>query len=233
MSTTCRPFGSGATPSSRRDVVPGDRVRRHLPASLRLLRRVLRRRLRRATHLGRPAVVYAKRRGRHFSPTIASSRSLIATSRGGAQPQQLSDLPGRLGRVRPERRRRSNPWPGAGLGALLLSNLVFVPHGGPGAEVRLWLAVGAVGAALGPALHSAGLVGFPEAREARRSALEHLAPALDLRPRSPLAPCSRARWAGSTGGFDSPPSSGPSAGHSPSGPGSAWVRRKCQPEQDL
>ena len=70
-----------------------------------------------------------------------------------------------------------HPWPGAGLGALLLTaNLAFVPHGARAREVRLWLAVGAVGAALDSALHSAGLVGFPEAARPAGALWEHLAP---------------------------------------------------------
>lgn len=69
------------------------------------------------------------------------------------------------------------PWLGAGLGALLLlANLPFVARGARAREVRLWLAVGAVGAALDTALQSAGLVGFPEAARPAGALWERLAP---------------------------------------------------------
>lgn len=70
-----------------------------------------------------------------------------------------------------------HPWLGAGLGALLLPvNLLLVARGARAREIRLWLSVGAVGVALDTALHSAGLLGFPEAARPSGTIWEHLAP---------------------------------------------------------
>ena len=70
-----------------------------------------------------------------------------------------------------------HPWLGAASGALLLTaNLAFVPRGVRAREVRVWLTVGAVGATLDSALHSAGLLGFPAEARPPGALWEHLAP---------------------------------------------------------